>query len=124
MSWRKRLVPVTLGLLVATAATGQPAGSVKTTAVKCGHLIDVKAGTSLAGAVILIENGRITAAGPGVKVPAGARVIDLGDATVDAADLLGWQTQVGSLEPGRYADLIAVPGDPWRTSASSRRSAS
>jgi imidazolonepropionase-like amidohydrolase len=33
-------------------------------------------------------------------------------ATVNAAELLGWQEQVGSVEPGRYADLIAVPGDP------------
>jgi imidazolonepropionase-like amidohydrolase len=74
MSWRKRLVPVILGLLAATVAVGQPTGS-KITAVKCGHLIDVKAGTSLAGAVILIENGRITAAGPDLKIPAGAHVI-------------------------------------------------
>jgi len=33
-------------------------------------------------------------------------------ATVDAADLLGWKDQLGTLEPGKYADLIAVPGDP------------
>jgi imidazolonepropionase-like amidohydrolase len=33
-------------------------------------------------------------------------------ATLNAADLMGWQDQVGSLEPGKYADLIAVDGDP------------
>ena len=33
-------------------------------------------------------------------------------ATVHAADLLGWSAKVGSLEPGRYADVIAVSGDP------------
>jgi imidazolonepropionase-like amidohydrolase len=33
-------------------------------------------------------------------------------ATVHAADLIGWSGKVGSLEPGRYADLIAVSGDP------------
>jgi len=32
--------------------------------------------------------------------------------TVNAADLLGWSDRVGSLEPGHYADLIAVDGDP------------
>ncbi|MBA2432158.1 MAG: amidohydrolase family protein [Chthoniobacterales bacterium] len=33
-------------------------------------------------------------------------------ATTNAADLLGMADQVGSLEPGKRADLIAVEGDP------------
>ena len=33
-------------------------------------------------------------------------------ATVVAAELLGWQDKVGTLAPGRLADVIAVPGDP------------
>jgi imidazolonepropionase-like amidohydrolase len=33
-------------------------------------------------------------------------------ATINAADLLGWSDRVGALEPGHYADLIAVEGDP------------
>jgi imidazolonepropionase-like amidohydrolase len=33
-------------------------------------------------------------------------------ATVVAAELLGWGGQVGALAPGRFADAIAVPGDP------------
>jgi imidazolonepropionase-like amidohydrolase len=33
-------------------------------------------------------------------------------ATLDAAELLGWADRVGSIEPGFYADLIAVEGDP------------
>jgi imidazolonepropionase-like amidohydrolase len=31
-------------------------------------------------------------------------------ATLNAADLLGWAGKVGTLEPGAYADIIAVPG--------------
>ena len=33
-------------------------------------------------------------------------------ATVNAADLLGVSDEVGTLEPGKRADLIAVAGDP------------
>ena len=33
-------------------------------------------------------------------------------ATVNAADLLGLSADVGTLEPGKRADLIAVEGDP------------
>jgi imidazolonepropionase-like amidohydrolase len=25
---------------------------------------------------------------------------------------MGWEDRVGSLRPGRYADLVAVPADP------------
>ncbi len=32
--------------------------------------------------------------------------------TVNAADLLGWSDRVGTIEPGKYADLVAVEGDP------------
>jgi len=33
-------------------------------------------------------------------------------ATIVNAEALGWQDQVGSIEKGKYADLIAVSGDP------------
>jgi imidazolonepropionase-like amidohydrolase len=33
-------------------------------------------------------------------------------ATVNAAELMGWSDRVGRIEPGLYADLIAVAGDP------------
>ncbi len=32
-------------------------------------------------------------------------------ATIRAAELMGWQDRVGSIAPGKYADLIAVEGD-------------
>jgi imidazolonepropionase-like amidohydrolase len=33
-------------------------------------------------------------------------------ATVNAAELMGWEDRVGAIEAGKYADLIAVEGDP------------
>jgi imidazolonepropionase-like amidohydrolase len=33
-------------------------------------------------------------------------------ATVNDADLLGWSDKVGSIDPGKWADMIAVDGDP------------
>ncbi len=35
-------------------------------------------------------------------------------ATVNAADLLGWPGKVGSLEPGAWADIVAVDGAPLK----------
>jgi len=34
--------------------------------------------------------------------------------TVNDADLLGWSSKVGTLEPGKWADIIAVDGDPLK----------
>ena len=32
--------------------------------------------------------------------------------TTSAAEMLGWQDRVGAVEPGKFADLVAVDGDP------------
>jgi imidazolonepropionase-like amidohydrolase len=32
--------------------------------------------------------------------------------TTNAAGMLGWEDRVGSVEPGKFADLVAVAGDP------------
>ena len=49
----------------------------------------------------------------GKMVEWGMKPIDaIQAATVNAADLLGWADKVGAVEPGHYADMIAVNGDP------------
>jgi imidazolonepropionase-like amidohydrolase len=32
--------------------------------------------------------------------------------TMNSATVLGWERTVGSLAPGKWADVVAVPGDP------------
>ncbi len=32
--------------------------------------------------------------------------------TINAAEMLGWPDHIGAIEPGKFADLIAVAGDP------------
>jgi imidazolonepropionase-like amidohydrolase len=35
-------------------------------------------------------------------------------ATINAADLMAWSDRVGAIEPGKWADVIAVEGDPLK----------
>jgi imidazolonepropionase-like amidohydrolase len=42
-------------------------------------------------------------------------------ATADAAQLMGWQDRVGTIEAGKLADLIAVEGDPLKDIAELQR---
>jgi imidazolonepropionase-like amidohydrolase len=32
--------------------------------------------------------------------------------TTSAAEMLGWQDRIGAIEPGKFADIVAVSGDP------------
>ena len=72
-----------LGIAVATAAAlvaAQPAPS--TTAIRAARLFDGKSDTSVTDGVVLVQGGRITAAGSRIAIPAGAQVVDLGDSTI------------------------------------------
>jgi imidazolonepropionase-like amidohydrolase len=58
--------------------------ALRVVAVRAGHMFDSKTGQMLASQVVLLNGERITAVGPAgqVKIPAGAQVIDLGQATL------------------------------------------
>lgn len=51
-------------------------------AIRCGKLIDGKGDRPIENAVILIDGDRITQVGRGLKIPAGAQIIDLSRYTV------------------------------------------
>lgn len=67
------------GLLITRFAFG---AEEPLTALRCGAAIDVERGARVERAVILVRDGRIEAIGPDLTIPVGARIVDLGEATV------------------------------------------
>ena len=116
-------------LTVTTPAQGPQVPGVEKV-IHAGRLID---GTSTAiqeRVSILITGDRIVEVPQGFVGPAGAQVIDLSRSTVieailsatrNASDLLGAAEQVGSIQKGRDADIIAVDGDPLTNIEEMRR---
>lgn len=72
-----------------TAGTGSPAWDLPPDTINVGREFS-----------LLVENG---------VTPADALMA----ATANAADALGAANEIGSIQPGRLADIIAVPGDPY-----------
>ena len=52
------------------------------TVIKAGHLLDGRGGPPLAPAMVRVEGEKIAEVGTNLSIPAGAKVIDLGDATL------------------------------------------
>ncbi|HMI52490.1 MAG TPA: amidohydrolase family protein [Candidatus Saccharimonadales bacterium] len=72
-----------LGLLALTAAEGQAQKATgKTYVLKAARLFDGKSNALVKPGVVVVRDGEIVAAGASASVPAGAEVIDLGDATL------------------------------------------
>jgi len=81
MRWKCVLKAVLATLATAAALWSQ---TPQVIAVRAGHLFDAESGKLLANQVVLIQGDRIAEVGPAgqVAVPAGAKVIDLSQATV------------------------------------------
>lgn len=77
--WLTLFVSATAFVSLPVAGQQQAA---KLKAVRAGRMLDVRSGKVITNAVILIENGRITAAGAGLTIPQNAEVIDLSNAFV------------------------------------------
>jgi imidazolonepropionase-like amidohydrolase len=69
-------------LALPALALAQPPQPPEITALKAARLFDGKGDSLVSNAVVLIEGGKIKAVGSGLAIPAGARVVDLGDATL------------------------------------------
>src|SRR5438874_2266037 len=77
--WLKLILAVALVISLTTVMTAQTS---KTSVVRAARMVDVKSGSIIKNAVVLIANGRITDVGENLKIPEGAQVIDLGDVTL------------------------------------------
>src|SRR5271167_3906355 len=64
------------------AAGAQQNPPPKIVALRASRMLDVNSGSMVHEAVILIQDEKITAVGASLKIPAGAKVVDLGDATL------------------------------------------
>lgn len=77
-------IAVRLFLFILACVAVVPVQAQNVVAVRAGKLFDPKSGTNLTNQMIVINGDKITDVGPAdqVKAPAGARVIDLSQATV------------------------------------------
>ena len=67
---------------VASASRAQQGAPAAAIAIRAGSLVDGTGAAPVRNAVIVIRGDRVEAVGPGVRIPAGARVIDLSAYTV------------------------------------------
>ena len=96
---------------LAQATPAQPPQTV----VRAAKMIDVKAGTVVANPVIVVRGNRIVSVGPNAAVPAGARVIDLGNVTllpglIDAHThlLQNYSGQLGGDDPNMLLTVASM----------------
>src|ERR1700737_962440 len=78
---RSKYVLSAVFLILAAVLSAQ---AQQVTAIRAGRMFDPKSGTNLTNQVVLVTGDKITDVGPAdrVKVPAGAKVIDLSQATI------------------------------------------
>src|SRR5262244_2403626 len=82
---RKLAIWFVLGAMVALLSRQSIAQTLRgVTLVKAGRLLNPRTGSVLSPAAVLIENGKIKGVGTPEKVqaPAGAKIVDLGSATL------------------------------------------
>jgi imidazolonepropionase-like amidohydrolase len=69
-------------ILLLASASAFAADAPAITAIKAAHMVDVRSGTLVDNAVVLISGDRITAVGSQLTIPAGATILDLGNKTL------------------------------------------
>lgn len=77
-----RIVALAVLALPAPGLAQEAQPKTEVVALKAARMFSGKGDSTVRDAVVIVEGGRIKAAGSGLQVPAGARVVDLGDSTL------------------------------------------
>jgi imidazolonepropionase-like amidohydrolase len=76
---RARLLTLLMGTLAVTLSARSPT---HVTVLRAARLIDGSGAAPIGPAMVRIDDERIAEVGSNIRIPAGARVVDLGDATL------------------------------------------
>src|SRR2546430_7990426 len=90
MRWQGRVAVAFVAAMMGTAATAVQAQGVgmalakadQVVAIRAAQMFDARSGALVSNPVVLIKGDRVTDVGANLQIPAGARVIDLGSATM------------------------------------------
>src|SRR5437016_12929422 len=90
MRWQDRVAVAFVAAMMGTAATPVQAQGVgmalakadQVVAIRAAQMFDARSGALVSNQVVLIKGDRVTDVGANLQIPAGARVIDLGSATM------------------------------------------
>ncbi|MCP3102701.1 amidohydrolase family protein [Myxococcus sp. K15C18031901] len=91
-----------LGCSLLVGLSASAAAPAESYVLKAARLFDAKAGRLVSPGVVVVTGGKVAAVGAGAKAPEGARVVELGDATL----LPGFMDA--------HTHLTGEAGDDWR----------